>query len=90
MVSVSIINLEERSVVEVLCAAREQLEPNDAETVLDFSLVRRLDSRSLAALREFTVCVGEKQGKVTLRGLNVEVYKALKLARLTETFSFID
>lgn len=90
MASVSIINLEERCLVVGLDAARESLEPNGAETVLDFSLVRRLDSRSLAALREFTVRAGEKQGKVTLRGLNVEVYKALKLARLTETFSFID
>ncbi len=58
--------------------------------MLDFSSVRRIDSTALRALEEFARLADEKAVKVVLCGVNVDVYKVLKLVKLTRQFSFVN
>jgi anti-anti-sigma regulatory factor len=71
----------------VLQGACEKLE-SEEELTLDLSAVARLDPGAVRGLEALARIAGEKTAKVTLRGVNVEVYKVLKLARLTSRFSF--
>lgn len=71
----------------VLQGACQELE-SSAELAVDFSQVRRIECGTLRALETLAQAASEKASKITLRGVNVEVYKVLKLARLTSTFSF--
>jgi anti-anti-sigma regulatory factor len=41
-------------------------------------------------MEEFARIVDEKGVKVVLRGVNVDVYKVLKLVKLTQRFSFVN
>jgi anti-anti-sigma regulatory factor len=59
------------------------------ETVLDFSSVLRLNSKGLRAMEELAGLADEKAVKVGLLGVNVEIYKVLKLAKLAPRFSFL-
>jgi anti-anti-sigma regulatory factor len=62
----------------------------DGELVLDFSAVRSIDTKALVAMEE--LANGAERAKLTIvfRGVQVKVYKVLKLARLTSQFSFIN
>ena len=51
----------------------------DGEVTLDFSSVRRIDPGALRAMEELARMADEKDVKVVLRGVNVDVYKVLKL-----------
>jgi anti-anti-sigma regulatory factor len=73
-----------RSIDEV----RERLSSTEAEVVLDFSAVPRIDTAGLQQLEKLAGAAEEKSAKITLRGVNVGIYKVLKLARLTSRFSF--
>jgi len=55
---------------------------------LDFSDVARVDIHGLAAIEELAAKTGEKSLRVTLRAVNVAIYKVLKLSRLSSRFSF--
>jgi len=68
--------------------AREKLVSEDGEAVLDFAAVLRIDTSGLQAIEDLASAAEQKSVKVTLRGVNVNVYKVLKLARLTARFSF--
>jgi anti-anti-sigma regulatory factor len=83
-------NVDERLLVPALQEARKKLDGADGEAVLDFSSVRRVDTSMLKALEEFVRTADEKAVKVVLRGVNVDVYKVLKLVKLTEKFSFVN
>lgn len=65
----------------------EKLDSGD-EVTLDFSHFVRIDPGTLHALEGLAKAAEEKSAKLTLRGMNVEVYKVLKLARLDSRFSF--
>ncbi len=82
------LNIDDQRVVPALQEAGEKLDSTQGETVLDFSSVRRIDSSALRALEEFARLADEKAVKVVLRGVNVDVYKVLKLMKLTRRFSF--
>lgn len=73
---------------QALTEARRKLNNSEGDLLLDFSAVRRIDPSGLRALEELTTAADEKHVKVTLRGVNVDVYKVLKLARLATRFSF--
>lgn len=67
---------------------REKLGVGDAEVVLDFSSVLRIDTIGLQGIEDLAAA-GEKQSvKIELRGVNVSVYKVLKLAQLSSRFAF--
>jgi len=62
------------------------LNGNEGELRLDFSAVERVDPAALRELEDLTNSANEQSVKVALRGVNVGVYKVLKLARLTTRF----
>ena len=82
------IAINEENVVAALREAGEKLESKDGSWVLDFSSVRKLDAAAVRQMERLAQVVEEKGTKVVLRGVNVEVYKVLKLVKLTRQFSF--
>lgn len=84
------LNIDAERIVPALQEAGGNLDCAQGETVLDFSSVRRIDSGGLRALEEFARVADEKAVKVALRGVNVDVYKVLKLVKLTQRFSFVN
>jgi anti-anti-sigma regulatory factor len=84
------LKIDERRVALALKEAGEKLDTAEGEAVLDFSSVRRIDSSALRAMEEFSRVASEKAVKVVIRGVNVDVYKVLKLMKLTPRFSFVN
>ena len=70
-----------------LHAATDKLD-GAGDLVLDFSSVRRIDSRALEALEKLAGVAGGKGVKLMLRGVNIDIYKALKLAKLAPVLAF--
>ena len=68
--------------------AIHKLDSTGGEVVLDFSSVRRVDTGALRAMEEIARAAGDRAVTVVLRGVNVDIYKALKLVKLTPRFSF--
>lgn len=89
MAMISLLNMDEQHFVPTLQDAQEKLNCAEGEAVLDFSSVHRVDPRALQAMEEFAGLADRKAVKVVLRGVNVEVYKVLKLVKLTRRFHFL-
>jgi len=66
---------------ETLQDALGKLDNAKGELVLDFSSVRRIDSSEVRALENLAKAAEEKSVKVALSGVNVDVYKVLKLVK---------
>lgn len=81
-------HIDGERVVPALQEALEKLASADGELALDFASVRRVDSAALGALEKLACAAESKAVKVVLRGVNVDVYKVLKLLNLTPRFSF--
>jgi ABC-type transporter Mla MlaB component len=77
-------------VAQDLADVREKLNSAEGEILLDFCEVRRVDPSGLCALEAIADAADEKVVKVALQGVNVDVYKVLKLARLTTRFSIVN
>jgi anti-anti-sigma regulatory factor len=58
------------------------------EAVLDFRAIRRVDTAALASLVKLAKLSAERPVRVVLQGVNVDVYKVLKLVRLAPCFTF--
>lgn len=84
------IEISEQTATAVVELAAEKLNSVQGETLLDFSSVRRIDAGTLRALEELARLADEKEVKVALKGVSVDVYKVLKLVRLSRRFSFIN
>jgi anti-anti-sigma regulatory factor len=69
---------------------RAKLAGTEGGVILDFSGVRRVDHSGLRAIEDLANAADEKSVKISLQGVNVDVYKVLKLARLTARFSFVN
>jgi anti-anti-sigma regulatory factor len=82
------LKVDEQCVAQSLHDAAEKLDSAAGEAVVDFSLVRRIDSDGLRALKELARVAELKAVKIVLRDVNVDVFKTLKLARLTQPFLF--
>ena len=82
--------IDEHGVIASLDGAAQELDGTLQELALDFSAVRRIDSRSLRALEELARKAEEKKIKVVLRGVNVDLYKTFKLIKLASRFSFVN
>lgn len=85
-----LLSVDEHSLCSSLQKAAECLNSDQHEVTLDFSSVRRIDSAGLRALEEFVQKADDKKVKVALRGVNIDLYKCLKLVRLTRRFSFVN
>ena len=81
--------IDEERVVLALQGAGERLDSAEGEVVLDFSSVRRVDASEVRAIEEFANTADDKAVKLALRGVNVDVYKVLKLVKLASRFSFV-
>ena len=77
------------SVAHALQEAREKLDSADGDVCLDFSSVRRIDPSALREMEELASIADDKAVKVVLRGVNVDIYKVLKLMKLAPRFSFL-
>jgi anti-anti-sigma regulatory factor len=77
-------------VAQSLQQVQAKLDSAEREVLLDFSAVRRIDPSGLNAMEELASATHEKSIEVVLRGVNVDVYKVLKLAKLTTGFSFVN
>lgn len=82
------VKVDEDRVVAAMQEAAGNLDAAQGDAVLDFSAVRRIDSPGLRALEDLACAAQEKAAKVVLRGVQVDVYKVLKLVKLTHRFSF--
>jgi ABC-type transporter Mla MlaB component len=76
-------------VVPALQQAGEGLNKANGQMVLDFSTVRRVDPAALSAMEELAATAEGRGVKLALRGVNIDVYKVLKLAKLVPRFSFL-
>ena len=81
--------IDEHSVSESLEQTTKTLDGALQELALDFSAVRRIDSRALRALEKLACKAEEKKIKVILCGVNVELYKTFKLIKVANRFSFV-
>jgi len=81
--------IDGEGVIPALQQAGEKLDAANGEMVLDFSTVRRVDPAALSAMEELAGIADGRGVKLALRGLNIEVYKVLKLAKLVSRFSFL-
>ena len=75
-------------VVHALQEAAERLARADGEVVLDFSSVRRIDPSAVREMEKLADTADGKAVKVVLRGVNIDIYKVLKLVKLVPRFSF--
>jgi len=76
-------------VVLALQEAAKKLDTANGQMVLDFSAVRRVDPAALSAIAELASIADGRGIKLALRGVNIDVYKVLKLAKLAQRFSFL-
>ena len=84
------LKIDAERVVDSLQPAFEMLVAGEKEVVLDFSAVRRIDTAALHELEKLAGQTKEKDAKAILCGVHVDVYKVLKLMKLTAQFSFLN
>ena len=60
------------------------------EAIVDFSAIPRVDAGAVEALDAFIREAEGKAIKVTLSGVNAEIYRVLKLVKLAPKVSFAD
>jgi len=68
--------------------AVEKVKAAEGEVVLDFSSVARIDANAVGAMEELVDLADGRSVKVTLRAVNTNVYKVLKLMKLAQRFCF--
>jgi len=83
------LKIDEERVVQGLQEAGERLDSIEGEMALDLSSLRRIDPNALRAMEEFADIADTKGVKVVLRGVDVGVYKVLKLVNLASRFSYV-
>ena len=83
------IEVDGERLVEALQEVQEKLDSADGEVVLDFSSVHRIDPSALRTMGKLADVADAKAVKVVLRGVNINVYKVLKLVKLASRFSFL-
>ncbi len=82
------LEIQSDNLVECLIGARDRLN-GAAETILDFSSIERIDSQALRAMEELLDRADDRSAKIALQGVNVGIYKVLKLVRLAPRLSFL-
>ena len=82
------VRIDGERVAEGLRDARSMLNGTTREAVLDFASVSRVRPQDLAVMEELIQVADERGVKIELRGVNVGIYKVLKLAKLASRFSF--
>lgn len=81
------LKVDEERVAESLREAQSKLD-GSSEAVLDFGSVSRVQPKDLLAMEELLRLAEDHGIRIELRGVNVAIYKVLKLARLAPRFAF--
>jgi|HubBroStandDraft_6_1064221.scaffolds.fasta_scaffold139329_1 ABC-type transporter Mla MlaB component len=81
------VKIDGKRVAEGLQEAQSKLN-SSSEAVLDFTSVLRVQPKDLAALEELVQVAEDRGIKIELNGVNVGIYKVLKLAQLASRFAF--
>lgn len=66
-----------------------KIEGGGRELTLDLSSVERLDAAALGEMERLAAAAEAKSVKVAVRGVNVDVYKVMKLMNLAPRFTFV-
>jgi anti-anti-sigma regulatory factor len=82
-----VVSIDEQRLALALEQAAKQMDSGVNEVTLDFTSVRRIDASHVRRMED--LARSEKGVKIVLRGVNVDVYKALKLLKLTNRFLFV-
>jgi anti-anti-sigma regulatory factor len=66
-----------------------RMQSTENEAVLDFSSVRRIDASDLEMMQELANMAEARGVKLAVCGVNVKIYKVLKLARISPRLGFV-
>ena len=83
-----LVKLEAHNAGPALEAECQALDDGPGEAIVDFSGLSRIDSSVVAGLEAFLRAAESKSVKVILTGVNVDVYRVLKLVKLAAKVSF--
>jgi anti-anti-sigma regulatory factor len=83
------VKVDPERVVQVLKNDAVEKLAGAEDVVLDFSSVLRIDASAVDALEDLARLAGDRSANVALLGVNLNVYKVLKLVKLTPRFSFL-
>lgn len=84
-----LLKIDGERVADGLQEARGKLNGAQGEVILDFCSVRRIDPHALRALEALAGSADQKALKLVLRGVNIDIYKVLKLVKLAPRFCFL-
>jgi anti-anti-sigma regulatory factor len=84
-----LLKIDAECVAHSVQQACDNLDSGGREVALDFSSVRRIDPSALRAMEKLAGTADDKAVKVVLHGVDVKVYKVLKLVNLAPRFSFL-
>ena len=79
-----------KRILEDLQHAIKKLDLAASDMELDFSAVHRVDTGVIRELDALADSADKKSVKLSLFGVNVEVYKVLKLVKLSRRFSLVN
>lgn len=88
-ITVTFLEIKADNVACCLQEARMKLNGALGNTTLDFSSVRRIDPQGLRAMEELIDLAEEKAVKIAVHGVNVDIYKVLKLVKLASRLNFV-
>ena len=87
--TVVLLKIDEERIVQALQETVDKLDTVEDEVVLDFTSVRRIGSSAIRGMEDFASTAEHKGVRVVLCGVNVGIYKVLKLVNLAPRFSFV-
>jgi len=74
----------------LLQEAMEKVRSWDAEVIVDFDSLPRIDASVVDAVEELASLAGDRSCRVLLRAVNADVYRVLKQLKLSERFGFLN
>jgi anti-anti-sigma regulatory factor len=83
------IHIDPAAIADAVRQSIDKLSSTQGEMVLDFSSVGRIDSLAADAMEQLAALAAERSLKVVLSGVNGDIYKVLKLLKLTDRFWFV-
>jgi anti-anti-sigma regulatory factor len=81
--------MDEAQLVHEVQQAADSLNDLANDLLLDFSGVRRIDAAAIREMDKLASVADADSVKIGLRGVNVHIYKVLKLVKLASRFSFL-
>jgi anti-anti-sigma regulatory factor len=83
------LDIDGEHVGDALQQTCEKLNGGGGDVFLNFSSVTRIDPGALKAMEELAGLADDKNVKVALRGVSVQIYKVLKLVKLAPRLTFV-